>query len=99
MKLPNMYRIRQSFDDARVEDIRETVKAELGGLSWSAIRPGDRVGRSRPVAVELPILLKSWAPSLILLNRSKPNRFSSPPWAAMAGQWPKDKLPCWLSWV
>ena len=43
MKLPNMYRIRQSFDDARVEDIRETVKAELGGLSWSAIRPGDRV--------------------------------------------------------
>jgi hypothetical protein len=43
MKLPNMYRIRQRFDDTRVEDIRETVKAELGGLSWSAIRPGDRV--------------------------------------------------------
>jgi hypothetical protein len=38
-----MYRIRQRFDDTRVEDIRETVKAELGGLSWSAIRPGDRV--------------------------------------------------------
>jgi hypothetical protein len=43
MKLPNMYRIRQRFDDTRVEDIRETVRAELGGLSWSAIRPGDRV--------------------------------------------------------
>jgi hypothetical protein len=43
MKLPNMYRIRQKFDDSRVEDIRETVQAELGGLSWSAIRPGDRV--------------------------------------------------------
>ena len=43
MKLPNMYRIRQRFDDTRVEYIRETVKAELGGLSWSAIRPGDRV--------------------------------------------------------
>jgi hypothetical protein len=38
-----MYRIRQKFDDTRVDDIRETVKAELGGLSWSAIRPGDRV--------------------------------------------------------
>ncbi|MEX1327612.1 MAG: DUF362 domain-containing protein [Desulfobacterales bacterium] len=43
MNLPNMYRIRQKFDDTRVDDIRETVKAELGGLSWSAIRPGDRV--------------------------------------------------------
>jgi hypothetical protein len=43
MNLPNMHRIRQRFDDARVEDIRETVKAELSGLSWSAIRPGDRV--------------------------------------------------------
>ena len=43
MNLPNMYRIRQRFDDTRVEDIRETVKAELGGLSRSAIRPGDRV--------------------------------------------------------
>ena len=43
MKLPNMYRIRQRFDDTRVEYIRETVKAELGGLSWSAIRPNDRV--------------------------------------------------------
>ncbi len=43
MNLPNMYRIRQRFDDARVEDIRERVKAELSGLTWSAIRPGDRV--------------------------------------------------------
>ena len=43
MNLPNMYRIRQKFDDTRVDDIRETVKAELCGLSWSAIRPGDRV--------------------------------------------------------
>ena len=43
MNLPNMYRIRQRFDDARVEDIRERVKTELNGLTWSAIRPGDRV--------------------------------------------------------
>jgi hypothetical protein len=43
MNLPNMYRIRQKFDDAKVEDIRERVKAELSGLTWSAIRPGDRV--------------------------------------------------------
>ena len=48
MKLPNMYRIRQRFDDARIEDIRETVKAELGALSWSAIRPGDRVAIMLP---------------------------------------------------
>jgi hypothetical protein len=38
-----MYRIRQKFDDTRIEDIRATVKAELGGLSMSAVRPGDRV--------------------------------------------------------
>jgi hypothetical protein len=38
-----MYRIRQRFDDIRVKDIRETVRAELGGLSWSAIQPGHRV--------------------------------------------------------
>jgi hypothetical protein len=38
-----MYRIRQKFDKPRVEDIRETVKLKLDRLSWSAIRPGDRV--------------------------------------------------------
>jgi len=43
MNLPKMYRIRQRFDDTRVKDIRETVRAELGGLSWSAIQPGQRV--------------------------------------------------------
>jgi len=37
MNLPEMYRIRQRFDDIRVKDIRETVRAELGGVSWSAI--------------------------------------------------------------
>ena len=43
MNLPKMYCIRQRFDDTRVKDIRETVRAELGGLSWSAIQPGHRV--------------------------------------------------------
>jgi hypothetical protein len=38
-----MYHIRQRFDDSRVKDIRETVRAELGRLSWSAIQPGQRV--------------------------------------------------------
>jgi hypothetical protein len=38
-----MYHIRQRFDDSRVKDIRETVRAELGGLSWSAVQPGQRV--------------------------------------------------------
>ena len=43
MNLPKMYRIHQRFDDTRVKDIRATVKAELGGLTWSAIQPGHRV--------------------------------------------------------
>lgn len=43
MNLPKMYHIRQKFDNTRVEDIRETVKLKLARLSWSAIRPGDRV--------------------------------------------------------
>ncbi len=43
MNLPKMYHIRQRFDDSRVKDIRETVRAELGRLSWSAIQPGQRV--------------------------------------------------------
>jgi len=43
MNLPKMYQIRQRFDDTRVKDIRATVRAELGGLSWSAIQPGQRV--------------------------------------------------------
>jgi hypothetical protein len=38
-----MYRIRQRFDGTRVKDIRETARAELGGLTWSAIQPGHRV--------------------------------------------------------
>jgi hypothetical protein len=38
-----MYRIRQRFADAKVKDIRETVRSELDRLSWSAIQPGHRV--------------------------------------------------------
>jgi hypothetical protein len=43
MNLPKMYQIRQRFDDTRVKDIRTTVRAELSGLPWSAIQPGQRV--------------------------------------------------------
>ena len=43
MNLPKMYRIRQRFADPKVKDIRATVRAELGGLPWSAIQPGHRV--------------------------------------------------------
>jgi hypothetical protein len=43
MKLPKMYRIRQKFDDNRVEKIGETVKTELAKLSLRSIRPGQRV--------------------------------------------------------
>jgi len=38
-----MYRIRQRFADAKVKNIRETVRSELDRLSWSAIQPGHRV--------------------------------------------------------
>jgi len=43
MNLPRMYRIRQRFADAKVKNIRETVRSELDRLSWSAIQPGHRV--------------------------------------------------------
>ncbi len=53
MKFPKMYRIRQRFDDTKVENIGETVKAELRKLSLAAIKPGHRVaitGGSRGIA-------------------------------------------------
>ena len=59
MNLPKMYRIHQRFDDTRVKDIRATVKAELGGLTWSAIQPGHRVAitaGSRGIAAIAEIL-------------------------------------------
>jgi uncharacterized protein (DUF362 family) len=43
MKLPKMYRIRQKFDDNKVEKIGETVKTELAKLSLRSIQPGQRV--------------------------------------------------------
>jgi hypothetical protein len=43
MNLPQMYRIRQKFDDTRVEEIGETVKSELAKLSLRSIQPGQRV--------------------------------------------------------
>ncbi len=53
MKFPKMYRIRQRFDDTKVENIGETVQAELRKLSLAAIKPGHRVaitGGSRGIA-------------------------------------------------
>jgi len=43
MNLPQMYRIRQKFDDTRIEKIGETVKTELAKLSLHSIQPGQRV--------------------------------------------------------
>ncbi|MBE9544635.1 MAG: DUF2088 domain-containing protein, partial [Proteobacteria bacterium] len=43
MNLPKMCRIRQHFDNTRVEDIRKSVRAELRRLSWDQIRPGNSV--------------------------------------------------------
>ena len=54
MRLSGMYRIRQKFDDTRIEDILEPEEIELDKLSWSAIRP-DTGWPSPPAVVGLPI--------------------------------------------
>ena len=43
MHLPKMYRIRQSFGGTRIENVAETLKAELRKLTWSSIQPGHRI--------------------------------------------------------
>ena len=53
MKFPKMYRVRQRFDDTKVEDIGQAVDAELRRLSLTSIKPGQRVaitGGSRGIA-------------------------------------------------
>jgi hypothetical protein len=53
MKLPKMYRVRQRFDDTKVEDIGQAVDAELRRLSLTSVEPGQRVaitGGSRGIA-------------------------------------------------
>jgi len=62
LKLAGRHCIRQRFDDTRVRDIRETVRAELAALSGSAIQPGQRVAivvvdriKSHPKAFEIDI--------------------------------------------
>jgi hypothetical protein len=53
MKFPKMYRIRQSFDDTRIENIEQAVEAELLNLSLASIKAGQRVaitGGSRGIA-------------------------------------------------
>ena len=43
MNLPQIYRVRQHFDDTRVSDPGAAVLAELHRLAWNQISPGDRV--------------------------------------------------------
>ncbi|CAB1064208.1 Iron-sulfur cluster-binding protein [Olavius sp. associated proteobacterium Delta 1] len=53
MNTPKMYRIRQRFDDTKVEDIGQAVGAELRKLSLTSIKPEQRVaitGGSRGIA-------------------------------------------------
>jgi hypothetical protein len=53
MNFPKMYRVRQKFDDAKVDNLGQAVKAELRKLSLTSIRPGQRVaitGGSRGIA-------------------------------------------------
>jgi len=53
MKLPMMYRIRQKFDDTRIDNIGQAVEDELRKLSLISIKPGQRVaitGGSRGIA-------------------------------------------------
>jgi hypothetical protein len=61
MNFPKMFRIRQRFDDTRIEDIERTVAAELGKLSLTSVKPGQRVaitGGSRGIA-NIADILKS----------------------------------------
>jgi hypothetical protein len=46
MNLPQMFRLRQKFNDTMVDDIAESVKAELKGLSFTRVKPGHRVAIS-----------------------------------------------------
>ena len=53
MKFPKMYRIRQRFDDTKIENIGQAVEFELRNLSLTPIKPGQRVaitGGSRGIA-------------------------------------------------
>ena len=59
MSFPKMYRLRQRFDDNRIEDIGQAVAAELHKLSLSEVKPGQRVaitGGSRGIANVAEIL-------------------------------------------
>jgi hypothetical protein len=59
MKFPMMYRVRQRFDDAKIENIGPAVEAELRKLSLTSIKPGQRVaitGGSRGIANMAEIL-------------------------------------------
>lgn len=61
MNFPKMYRIRQRFDAANVENIGQAVDAELRKLSLTSIKPGQRVaitGGSRGIA-EIADILKA----------------------------------------
>jgi len=43
MNLPRMYRVRQGFDDNRVNNIAETVKSEMNKLSFQTVKPAQRI--------------------------------------------------------
>ncbi len=43
MNLPRMYRVRQGFDDNRVNNIAETVKSEMDKLSFRTVKPAQRI--------------------------------------------------------
>jgi len=53
MKFPKMYRVRQRFDDAKIENLGQAVDAELRKLSLTSVKPGHQVaitGGSRGIA-------------------------------------------------
>lgn len=61
MKYPKMYRIRQKFDDTRIEHIGQAVQAEIKKLSLTSLKPGQSVaitGGSRGIA-NIAEILKS----------------------------------------
>src|SRR3990172_342327 len=44
MKLPAMYRVRQRFDQASIDDLETAVYREIDRLGLGELRPGTRVG-------------------------------------------------------
>ncbi len=97
-EFPNMYRVRQTFDRTRVQDIPGTVKNELKRLALEKkVKPGQRVALtagSRGVA-NIAVILKAAVEYLKSIGRQ--TLYLSRPWEATAEPRPRGRPTCWLT--